>query len=192
MENWKILLIFILSINQKQKTMKKQAIIEMLINDGGSATFAQMIAEVEEKQLKTNNPLATAKVTKVVSYNMLLNANYTNMVNNRRKKEGKETDFQAKENWFTKVNDGFNGSIVWNKKDNTALYLFFACNTAKTLKYLVNGKEATTEQIETIKRFKPAPAKAINQGLENDVLVRTVKLNGIKEITCGAKVIFSE
>jgi len=172
--------------------MKKQEIIEMLINDGGSATFAQMVAEVEEKQLKRGNPLASAKVTKVVSYNMLLNANYTNMVNNRRAKEGKETDFEAKENWFAKVNDGFNGSIVCNKKDTTALYLFFACNNAKTLKYFVNGNEATADEIETIKKFKPTTAKATNQGLENDVVVRTVKLNGIKEIICGAKVMFAE
>ena len=172
--------------------MNKQSIIEMLINDGGSATFANMLAEVEEKQLKRGNPLATAKVTKLVNYNMLLNANYTNMVNNRREKEGKEADFEAKENWFAKVNDGFNGSIVRNKKDHTALYLFFACNNAKTEKYFVNGVEATPEQVETIKQFKPATPKATNQGLENDVVVRTVKLNGIKEITCGAKVMFAE
>ena len=172
--------------------MEKVEIIETLINDGGSATFAQMSAIVEEKQLKTNNPLAKAKVTKLVSYNMLLNANYTNMVNNRLKKEGKEADFQAKENWFEKVNDGFNGSIVCNRKDKTALYLFFACNHAKTEKYFVDGKEATAEQIETIKQFKPATPKATNQGLDNDVIVRTVKLEGIKEITCGAKVMFAE
>jgi hypothetical protein len=172
--------------------MKKVEIIETLINDGGSATFAQMSAIVEEKQLKTNNPLAKAKVTKLVSYNMLLNANYTNMVNNRLKKEGKEADFQAKENWFEKVNDGFNGSIVCNRKDTTALYLFFACNHAKTEKYFVDGKEATTEEIAIIKQFKPATPKATNQGLDNDVIVRTVKLEGIKEITCGAKVMFAE
>jgi len=172
--------------------MNKQSIIETLINDGGSATFAQMTAIVEEKQLKRGNPLATAKITKMVNYNMLLNANYTNMVNNRREKEGKEADFEAKENWFQKVNDGFNGSIVCNKKDTTALYLFFACNNAKTLKYFVDGIEATDEQISTIKKFKPAPSKATNQELENDIIVRTVKLSGIKEIKCGAKIMFAE
>ena len=72
------------------------------------------------------------------------------------------------------------------------MYLFFACNNAKTLKYFVNGVEATEQEIATIKQFKPAPSKAINQGLENDVVVRTVKLEGIKEITCGAKVMFAE
>jgi len=172
--------------------MNKQAIIETLINDGGSATFAQMIAEVEQKQNKRGNPLASAKVTKLVTYNMLLNANYTNMVNNRLKKEGKEANFQAKENWFEKVNDGFNGSIVRNKKDNTAVYLLFACNNAKVEKYFIDGKEATAEQIETIKQFKPATPKATNQGLENDVVVRTVKLEGIRQIKCGAEIKFSE
>ena len=170
--------------------MKKE-IIEALINDGGSATFAQMTAEVEQKQLKTGNPLKNDKITKQVSYNMLLNANYTNMVNNRLKKEGKEANFQAKENWFEKVNDGFNGSIVAKKSDKSELYLFFACNFAKTEKYFVNGNEATTEQVETIKKFKPADNKATNQGLENDVIVRTVKLSNIKQIKCGANVMFA-
>jgi hypothetical protein len=172
--------------------MNKQTIIETLINDGGSAKFAQMTAEVEQKQLKTGNPLRNAKVTKIVEYNMLLNANYQNMVNNRREKEGKEADFEAKENWFKKVNDGFNGSIVANKKDETALYLFFACNNAKTHKYLVNGIEATPDEIAIIKQFKPEVKKAENQGLEEDVVVRTVKLSGIKQIKCGAEISFAE
>lgn len=172
--------------------MNKQAIIENLINDGGSATFATMTAEVEQKLLKTNNPLAKAKVTKKVVYNMLLNANYTNMVNNRRLKEGKEADFQAKENWFEKVNDSVNGSIVANKKDSTALYLLFACNNAQTLNYYVNGVEATPEQIAIIKQFKPATPKATNQGLENDIIVRTIKLDNIQQIKCGANITFAE
>jgi len=172
--------------------MNKQTIIETLINDGGSATFAQMTAIVEQKQLKRNNPLANEKVTKKVVYNMLLNANYTNMVNNRRKKEGKEADFVAKENWFKKVNDGFNGSIVCNKNDETALYLFFACNNAKTEKYYINGIEATEKQIEIIKQFKPEVKKSNTQELEDDIIVRTVKLEGIKQIKCGANVMFAE
>ena len=80
---------------------KKSQIITNLINDGGSATFAQVVAVVEQKMLKTGNPLRNATITKLVNYNMLLNANYQNMVNNARVREGKEADFQAKENWFT-------------------------------------------------------------------------------------------
>jgi hypothetical protein len=169
---------------------KKTQIIAALINDGGSATFAQVSAVVEQKQLKRNNPLKDSVITKLVNYNMLLNANYQNMVNNARVREGKEADFQAKENWFTKVNDGFNGSIVAKKSDTTCEYLFFACNNAKTEKYFVDGVEATAEQIEVIKAFRPATAKAVNQGLDKDVVVRTIKIEGIEKIKCGEEVIF--
>ena len=169
---------------------RKSQIIASLINDGGSATFAQVLAEVEQKMLKTNNPLRNATITKLVDYNMLLNANYQNMVNNARIREGKEADFQSKENWFTPVNDGFNGSIVAKKSDLSCEYLKFACNTSKTLKYYVNGVEATANQIEIIKQFKQKPSKAINQGLDNDVIIRTIKVEGIKNIKCGENLIF--
>jgi hypothetical protein len=172
--------------------MKKQEMIKALINDGGSAKFAQMFAVVEQKQLKTGNPLKSAKITKLVEYNMLLNANYQNMVNNRRVAEGKEADFVSKETWFVKVNDGFNGSIVANRKDAAALYLFFACNAARTHTYFVDGVEATAEEIEIIKQFKPAAAKATNQGLDRDVIVRTVKFEGIRKIVCGTTLNFAE
>ena len=169
----------------------KSEVIANLINDGGSATFANVVAEVAQKQLKRGNPLKDATITKLVSYNMLLNANYQNMVNNQRVRENKDADFKAKENWFEKVNDGFNGSIVAKKSDTTCKYLFFACNNAITSNYYVNGIEATTEQIETIKAFRPKVTKAVNQGLKNDVVVRTIKMEGIKEIKCGEKLIFA-
>lgn len=169
---------------------RKSEIIANLINDGGSAKFANVLAEVAQKQLKRGNPLKDATITKLVTYNMLLNANYQNMVNNQRIRENKEANFVAKQNWFEKVNDGFNGSIVAKKSDTSCKYLFFACNNAKTTKYFVNGVEATKEQIETIKAFRPKPSKAVNQGLDNDIVVRTIKMEGIKEIKCGSKLLF--
>lgn len=170
--------------------MNKKTIIEQLINDGHSATYASMLAEVEQKQLKRGNPLANSRVTKLVQYRMLLNANYQNMVNNQREREGKEANFEAKENWFKKVNDGFNGSIVCNKSNENSYYLLFACDDSKTEKYFIDGVEATPQQIETIKQFRPKPSSSSRQGLQNEIIVRTVKLDGIKEIKCGAKVIF--
>ena len=187
--------IFVSVINQINKNKMKNSAIKLnaitkLINDGGKATFANVIAEVSQKQLKRGNPLKDSLITKVVNYNMLLNANYQNMVNNQRLREEKKADFVAKPNWFVKENDSFNGSIVAKKSDTTSKYLFFACNNAKTTKYLVNGIDATKEQIETIKEFRPKTTKAVNQGLDNDIVVRTIKLEGIKEIKCGTKLIF--
>lgn len=173
------------------KNLSKEQAIANLINDGGSATFANVVAVVEQKQLKRGNPLRDAIVTKLVEYNMLLNANYQNMVNNQRIREEKDANFVSKPNWFEKVNDGFNGSIVAKKSDTTCKYLFFACNNAKVGKYFVNGVEATKEQLETIKAFKPKTSKAVNQGLEKDVVVRTIKMEGIKQIKCKETLVFA-
>ena len=169
---------------------KKSQIIASLINDGGSATFAQVKAVVEQKMYKTGNPLRKAIITKLVDYNMVLNANYQNMVNNARIREGKDADFVSKENWFVPVNDGFNGSIVAKKSDLTCEYLKFACNNAKTEKYFVNGVEATESEIEIIKQFKEKAKLPTNQGLDKNVIIRTIKMEGIAEIKCGEKLIF--
>ena len=168
---------------------RKSEIIANFINDGGSAKFANVVAEVGQK-LKGGSPLKGYTITKLVSYNMLLNANYQNMVNNQRIRENKDANFVSKPNWFTKVNDGFNGSIVAKKSDMSCKYLLFACNNAKTTKYFVNGVEATKEQIETIKAFRPTTKKPTNQGVDKPIMPRTIKLEGIKEIKCGSKLLF--
>jgi predicted transcriptional regulator len=180
-------------MNNQQNNVKvlteKEAQIMNTINDGGSATFAQVIAVVSEKQLKRGNPLANAEVTKLVNYNFLLNAVYQNAVNNARVREGNEADFEAKQNWHEKVYDTNNGSIVRNRNKVEDRYLSGIVNNAKTLTYFVDGIEATAEQIETIKQFKPKVAKAVNQGLDNDIIFRTIKIEGIKEVRSHKQVL---
>lgn len=160
----------------------RTAIIKALINDGNKATFANIIVEVEQKQLKTNNPLKDCKITKLVNYNILLNTNYAKMVNNQRKCEGLESDFTPKESWHTPLFDGYNGSIVTNKKGGDTNYLKFACKTSKTLKYVVDGIEATEPQIAIIKAFRPTVKANTSQGLEEPITIRTIKLDNIREI----------
>ena len=172
----------------KNLTAKEQEIMNA-INDGGSATFAQVIAVVGEKQLKTGNPLAKAEVTKLVNYNLLLNAVYQNAVNNARVREGNEADFEAKQNWHEKVYDSNNGSIVRNRKKIEDRFLSGIVNNAKVITYFVDGIEATAEQVEVIKQFKPKSTKAVNQGLENDIIFRTIKIEGIKEVRSNKQVL---
>lgn len=173
---------------QNSQLNKKEEIILNAINDGGSATFATIIAEVEQKVLKRGNPLASAKITKLVDYKFSLNCIYENAVNNQRKKENKETDFVAKSNWHTKVYDTKNGSIVANKNNTESRYLSGIVNGAETLKYFINGIEATAEQIEIIKQFKQK-SSAPNQGLENEIIFRTIKIAGIKEVRANKNLI---
>ena len=169
-------------------TKTKEEIIIAAINDGGSATFATIVAKVGEKLLKTNNPLKDDEVTKLVDYKFMLNAVYENAVNNQREREGKESDFKAKSNWHEKVYDSKNGAIVRNKNKHENTYLSGIVQRAETLKYFVNGIEATPEQIEIIKQFKQK-SSAKNQGIENEVIFRTIKIDGIKEVRANKTVL---
>jgi hypothetical protein len=168
--------------------MNKEQIIFNAINDGGSATFATIIANVEQDMVKTGNPLRSANVTKLVNYKFLLNAVYQNAVNNQRVREDKEADFKAKSNWHEKVYDSKNGAIVRNKNKHENTYLSGIVESAEVLQYFVNGKEATTEEIEIIKNFKRV-SSAKNQGVEDEIIFRTIKIEGIKEVRANKNVI---
>ena len=168
--------------------MNKEQIIFNAINDGGSATFATIIANVEQDMVKTGNPLRKANVTKLVNYKFLLNAVYQNAVNNQRVREGKEAAFQAKSNWHEKVYDSKNGAIVRSKKAQDKMYLSGIVESAEVLQYFVDGKEATAEEVEIIKNFKRV-SSAANQGVADEVIFRTIKIEGIKEVRANKNVI---
>ena len=172
-------------VEQTLTTLNKVEQIKQFINDGGSAKGALIVGKVEEKLKKTNNPLRDAKIEKLVSYRVALNCVYQNKVNNQREREGKKADFQAKENWFTPVYDSHNGSIVCHKTKRDQMYLKFICNTAIVHKYFVDGIEATPEQIEIIKQFKPEAQTPKNQDLDNVVIVRTIGIDNIIKIKQG-------
>jgi len=164
------------------KNTNKLELVKNLINDGMSNTFASIEGLVEEKLLKRGNPLKDSFVTKQVQYNVSLNSNYTNAVNNQRNREDKATDFKAKENWFKPVFDSFNGSIVCHSKDEEKLYLKFICKSAKVINYFVDGVIATEVEVNLINEFKPKKQVSPNQGLEKEVIVRVIGFDNIKEI----------
>lgn len=176
------------TLNNVKVLTEKEAQIINAINDGGMATFAEVTALVEQDMLKRGNPLAKQVVTKLTTYNVLLNANYTNQVNNARIREGKEADFVAKQNWHERVYDSENGSIVCNRNKRENRYLMASINFAKTLVYFVNGVEATKEEVEIIKQFKKS-SSAKNQGLDKEIPIRTIKIEGIKEVRANKQVL---
>jgi hypothetical protein len=163
---------------------KEQQIIDA-INDGGSATFATIVAKVEQKMLKTNNPLRNSKIEKLVDYKFTLNAIYSNAVNSQRKKEEKDTNFVAKQNWHSKVYDTKNGAIVCNVKNTDKRYLSGIVNDAQIISYFVDGIEATKEQIDIIKEFRQKQSKPTNQNLENDIIFRVIEINNIKKVVAN-------
>ena len=160
-----------------------------MLNDGGSATFASVVAQVsvpmvlKHKESGDKNPLwATAKkgVTKRTKFNVLLNSVYSNMVNNQLVREGKEANFKAKPNWFEAVFDTQNGSIVRNRNKHEDLFLKVAVNSAETTAYFINGIEATAEQTEIIKKFREVSKKPTNQGTDKPIIIRTISIEGIE------------
>ena len=176
----------------------KTALLAILINDGGRFTFASVDAIVGVKQLKTGNPYRDAEITKRTVYNIFLNGSYKNMVIAKRLKqalaEGMSEakaqefaqDFTPKANWFSKENDTFNGSIVYKNSDPAEKYLFFAINLkngCQTFEYFINGEVATAEQTAAIKSFIPADSENKSQGLDEPIVVRTIKIGGIRRIT---------
>ncbi len=160
-----------------------------MLNDGGSAEFASVVALVSvpmvltDKESGDKNPLwATAKkgITKRTKYNVLLNGIYSNMVNNQLKREGKEPDFVAKQNWHTPVYDTKNGSVVCNRNKPDNLYLKVAVNSAETFEYFVNGVQATADQLETIKKFREKSSLPKNQGTDKAITIRTITIENIE------------
>lgn len=172
--------------------MDKLNIVRNLINDGGSATFARIDATVSQILTKTGNPLRDAVVTKDISYNVKLNCKYGNMVNKRLKAEQKDENFVPKKNWHQKAYDGINGSIVEKRSDTSCKYLMVIVDKATTEAYYVDGRLATPSEVETIKQFKPKSSGSKGQGLskENEVIVRTIAMDNINLIKCGATVLF--
>jgi hypothetical protein len=170
--------------------------LKNFLNDGGSATFATITAQLEQELLKTGNPLKGCKVTKLVTYNVRLNCNYQNAVNNQRQREGKEADFEAKQAWHSPLYDCFNGSIAQHKADakiendeEKRTYVKMILNSITTHNYFVNGIEATAEQIDIIKQFKPQKKSYVGQDLDNAVQIITVKRENIVEVRAGGKIL---
>lgn len=160
-----------------------------VLNDGGKYASAVITANTSQamQPLKNGCPYRKDEVTKNCEYSVGLNGIYTNAVNNQRQREGKDADFQAKENWFVRLYDMKNGSIVAKRSEVekniplTEVYVFITTNSAKTNQYFIKGIEANKEEVDSIKKWK-AIRTAENQGLEDIVVVNTIKASGITEI----------
>jgi len=185
-------------------------IAKQLIEDGGRYQGALLVTETTPKLKKTGNPLAGKTVTKRSSKRVGVNGNYANMVNAQRQREIDElneqrksqglapvtvAEFKPKGNWHTPVLDGFNGSIVCNKKEITKpvedrkLYLKHVVTGDTKTEYFIDGKPATDDEVDTIKAFTQNHGKNKSQGLENDIIVNVVAFNNIKEIHANGNVL---
>lgn len=111
-------------------------------------------------------------IYKVQTINVEFNPKYEMKVNTARMLEGKDQDFEAEaRKWGAHVN----GGII---EKNGQLYL----NTVEESKIgspVYETEDGTEVKYDDLKPFIPAYKPAVKQGLEDDVRVRTFKLENV-------------
>jgi hypothetical protein len=176
--------------------------LKSIINDGGKFTSVEIEAttSVSLQPKKNGCPYGTKdKVKSLKEYSCNLNGIYQNMINNRKEKEGQEANFESRSNWHVKLYDGINGTIVAKKSEVennlpiTEVYLLVSTKYAKVTKYYLQGKEATEQEIATIKKFKKdrkvEASKSQGLSVENAVIVSTIASSNIHEIRANKQVL---
>ena len=181
---------------------RKANLLKELIKDGGKFSSVEIIADtsVSLKPKKEGCPYtAKDKVKSLKEYSANLNGNYYNMVINRKAKENKDKNYEVKKPWFTRLYDTKNGSIVVKtseiekNKPISEIYLFIATKYAKNVSYSIGGKQATNEEIKTIKAFKKdrkvEASKSQGLSLENALIVSTIKSENIRQIRANKQIV---
>ena len=143
------------------------------------------------------NPLF-GRVTKITRYtNVRLGVSYESVVRSKMERNGENPD-----NWqgqASSVGIYYNDYLLQGRKDPQQYYLKIGLfpNTRTESAYFVDGRPATSEEVETINAYLPAKsesAKQIAAGIPADEVYNIVspKLENVTLITQGYKVIYSK
>lgn len=175
--------------------MKNLANVNSFIESINKGTFGiVMVAMTDPSGMrKTNNPYVgrVKKVTKTT--NVALGYDYVNYIKSKLAKEGLTTDYVSqKPNGKSWYNHPY---ILVSDKDSTKHYLrcYYRPNTQTKVVWLVDGREATKEEIEEIKTFIPSkPMSKVQESLglteENEVICRDYTFDNIILLKQGDKV----
>lgn len=140
------------------------------------------------------NLYGPAGITVISELNVGVNYPYEKGVNNRREKEGKEADFEAKELPYGSWMEG-SSIIILNNQGHPQLRVQY--NTANKAKrqLIANGQPLTEEQKSRLHEFQGDPAKkkpkekcSDTQGLDNPVVVRNFNICNINELHLDGEV----
>jgi hypothetical protein len=167
--------------------VSKTELMNVLMNIKGS-TPATITAVTDVKMNKgrgeNTNPYLDRLFKKQVS-NVFINFSYTNAVNKRLVKEGKEATFEAKERaWGDRVMNPDTGKQTPLITHNGAFYLeagFITKNSPK-VEYQLDGEPV--EDTALFENWLPKTNTSSRQGLsdENEVVLRTFKLDSVREV----------
>lgn len=156
----------------------------------------EIVTETEPAMRKTNNPFV-GRVKKVTTYsNAILGVDYQNCVNNRLERNGHVADYQAEAPKGKKHYNAF----FYQSLDNETFYLKIGMykNTTTKSTYHIDGHEATTDELATLKTFlqsKPQTiAKQQEAGLDTteQYHIVTPKAQNVVSITAkyGKEIIY--
>lgn len=175
--------------------MKNLANVSNFIERINKGTFGiVMVAMTDPSGMrKTNNPYVgrVKKLTKTT--NVALGYDYVNYLKAKLAKEGLTTDYASQKpngkSWYQ------HPYILVSDKDATKHYLrcYYRPNTQTKVVWLVDGREATKEEVEEIKSFIPTKTMSKVQaslGLteENEVICRDYTFDNIILLKQGDKV----
>ena len=122
---------------------------------GTECQFVSLETETKVKMNKTGNPfVGTVKVTK---RNGLVNVNHEDRVNRRMKEAGLDPSYTGGETWYVHetTTDGKVIPLCHSKKDVDAKYLQFFPHRSRGTKYVLNGRELSSEEVKKMKTFIP-------------------------------------
>jgi len=169
---------------QIKKVTKEQLVktLMQLITPTPATFLARTEVKMNKKDKDKNINPYHGLVQKEQRSNVFINFNYANSVNKARIKEGKEADFVPKERpWGQKIP----GTPLVLHEGNYYLEARFLDNEPAVTYYKENKIIEKAEIASYLPPEKEATSTKSSQDLENDVVIRTFKIENIKEIQFG-------
>ena len=155
---------------------------------GSKGITIEMIAE--PKMRKTNNPYINRVMKRTTFIHPYLGCKYESMVNRQGARQGIDDTFKADSiKWATNLNAYF---IEHNGTKDMYLKVGVCSDTIVKSYYLVDGREATADEVEQIQSFMQPSGdsqKQLAYGIEAEKQVkwRTINMENIVSIRQGAK-----
>lgn len=145
----------------------------------GSTLVGITYTTIEKLPKKLDMGLVSRQVKGVVLLGASLD--YEKIVNKRRLNEGKEPNFEAFSLPWGEWKEGFKGLLISHKGKD---YVRFYClNNRLKSSWYENGIEMQEERIAIVKDYKKSLAKSSRQGVENELIVRSIDIDNISSIT---------
>lgn len=122
---------------------------------GTECQFISLVTETEVKMRKTGNPFVGTM--KVSHRNGLVNVNHQDRVNRRMTESGFEPSYVGGETWYVHetTTDGKVIPLCQSKKDSSVKYLQFFPHRNLNTRYVLNGRELTSDEVTRMKSFIP-------------------------------------